>query len=395
VLQKPVSKFRLESRPAPPVFQPNRGSAQLKSAISFRLETRTAPPVYRPQARATQPKQSNSHRPESRPAPPVYRPNAAVQQESQAGLGVEKRPAPAVYRPGIAGGSQVARRADQKNGKAIQPKFVPDEAFNSSSDRKKAFALLNAAIDAMPGSNVAKLRSSELVVVNFTAGKMTTSRAHSSIDVPHPDESRQGTFTPLAMVAQYHDLKGRTEMDITLDASAESGRSYYLQARTFAHELAAHIAPYVDILEKIKRGEGMSKEDRDFVLAGGSSGGRGEHAGIVGGANQDYDELVRQMALKLSPVDALEMAEDYLLDISRYDPESGSVLKEEKREQFIRQFNEAKSKIDWVKELYSDSAAVQALIARREKKGVLTINNIAIFIVMAAIVVFVLQRMLS
>jgi hypothetical protein len=224
---------------------------------------------------------------------------------------------------------------------------------------------------------------------------MTTSRAHSSIDVPHPEESRGGTFTPLAMVAQYYDLKGRTGMDITLDASAESGRAYYLQARTFAHELTAHIAPYIDILEKIKRGEGMSGKDQDFVTAGGGSGGRGEHAGIVGGANQDYDELVRRMALRLSPADALDMAEDYLKDISRYDPKSGTVLTQEKREQFVRQFNEAKGQIDWVKQLYSDSSAVKALIARRQKKGVLTVKNAAAFILLAALVIFVLQQILS
>lgn len=388
---------------APPVYRPHQTSSaslQPKSSVHFRLETRSAPPVYRPgphnasppslsttamgrpvqRAAATQQNGISQHI-ETRAAPPVFRPLMSVQ--------------PQKAMPSVHTSPQVTLRADRKNSRAIQPKFVPDEAFNSSADRKNAFALLNAAIDAMPDSKVARLRNSDLVVVKFTAGKMTTSRAHSSIDVPHPEKSRSGTFTPLDTVAQYYNLKGLTEMDITIDASKESGRAYYLQARTFAHELTAHIAPYIDILEKIKRGEGMSEEDQRFVTAGGSSGGRREHAGIVAGANQDYDELVRRMALKLSATDALDMAEDYLLDISRFDPKSGIGLKQEEKEQFIRQFNEAKGKIEWVKELYSDSSAVRALIARRQKKGVLTAKNIAIFIVLAALVIFVIQRMLS
>lgn len=278
-----------------------------------------------------------------------------------------------------------------KKDTSIQAKFSPDSKFTSDPNLRNAYALLNAAIDAMPESNVSKLRSSALVEVNFTAGEMTTSRAHTSIDVPDPLKGDE--LCPLASVAQWQDLKGRTQMDITINAAAGSDRKYFLQARTFAHELAAHVAPYIDILEKIKRGEGMSGEDRDRILTGGSRGGRGEHAGLVGGANREYDELVHQMARNLSVTEALQLAEDYLKDISRYDQKSGIVLSAEQKDEFIRQFNEARSRSDWIKTLYSESAARDGLIARR--LAGLTSKDVAALILLAALVVFVVQKMFT
>lgn len=80
---KPANHFRMETRPAPPVYQSreevtgNRGqekllvyrpnqvnapSAQLKPANNFRVETRPAPPVYRPRVTTTAQQHPNGMR---------------------------------------------------------------------------------------------------------------------------------------------------------------------------------------------------------------------------------------------------------------------------------------------------------------------------------------------
>lgn len=63
----------------PPSYRPNQiqpAGVQLKPANSFRLETRPAPPVYRPQPLVSrvQLKPADNSKGETRPAPPVYRP---------------------------------------------------------------------------------------------------------------------------------------------------------------------------------------------------------------------------------------------------------------------------------------------------------------------------------
>src|SRR5690242_8748423 len=87
----PVYKPPLPRLAAPPVYRPNQGngpSAQLKPANHFRLETRPAPSVYEPQQvqSGVQPISASPFKLETRPAPPVYRP-----QEFQSG--VQSKPA--------------------------------------------------------------------------------------------------------------------------------------------------------------------------------------------------------------------------------------------------------------------------------------------------------------
>lgn len=337
---------------------------------------------------------------ESRPAPPVYRPKQPVSQLKPASV------APAVYRPIVPASAGSTGRRDRAshpfparhqpvlmhNGfrpqTAVQAKFTPDPTFSSSGNLMAAFDLFNAAIDQMPGSNVAKLRASATVDVQFTAGPMEESKAHSSIDVPDPD--KDDALCPLAMVAQRQNLAGRTGLEITMAMNSSSTKPYFSLARTMAHELAGHVAPYVDILEKIKAGRGMSGADQDRILTGGARGGAMEHAGMVGGRNVEYDTLVHQMASRLSTADAVAMAKDYLIDISRYDPRNGRVFTQEDEQEFIRQFNEAKQGIAWIAELTARSEAEQRRLAQR--RGYLSPGQALILL---AIVVFVIARMLA
>jgi hypothetical protein len=115
-----------------------------------------------------------------------------------------------------------------------------------------------------------------------------------------------------------------------------------------------------------------------------------EHAGMVGGRNVEYDTLVQQMASRLSTADAVAMAKDYLIDISRYDPRNGRVFTQEDEQEFIRQFNEAKQGIAWIAELTARSEAEQRRLAQR--RGYLSPGQALILL---AIVVFVIARMLA
>ena len=82
VYQKREQVTGYRGQQKPPSYRPNQvqpAGVQMKSAKSFRLETRPAPPVYRPQQGqvGVQPKAAWSFKLETRPAPPVYRPNQA------------------------------------------------------------------------------------------------------------------------------------------------------------------------------------------------------------------------------------------------------------------------------------------------------------------------------
>lgn len=114
---KPANNFRLETRPAPPVYRPqpvvtqpraaHRGGSsthcagpatvshvqsgvQPKPVNNFRLETRPAPPVYLPEEiqSGVQPKAANNFRVEKSPAPKVPMPTSAVSVER---LGIQTR----------------------------------------------------------------------------------------------------------------------------------------------------------------------------------------------------------------------------------------------------------------------------------------------------------------
>lgn len=89
----------------PSVHRPQHNTAaQLKPANNFRLETRPAPPVYRPQQAQSrvQPKSANNFRVEKRPPPKVPMPTSAGPVER---LGIQARlRVPAVTpRTGVAG----------------------------------------------------------------------------------------------------------------------------------------------------------------------------------------------------------------------------------------------------------------------------------------------------
>lgn len=305
-------------------------------------------------------------------APPVYRPVP---------------PAPIMRAPIVPARVQArVPRPVVPRATGVQAKFSPDEAFRGDAKLMAAYDLFNSAIDRMPGlSNVARLRSSASVNVVFTAAPMSESKAHSSIDVPDP--YKDGALCPLFSVAQYHNLIGSTEMEVTMNMNSGSDRPFFLLARTLAHEIAGHIAPYTDILEKIKAGQGMSGDDRDRITGAGA-GGCIEHAGMVGGHNAEYDTLVKLMASQLTLAEGLQMADDYLKDISRYHSTSGKVFSAEERAEFSRQFQEARQGIAWIAELEAAAARFRRnrAIQRRNR-------NILLTIILIAIVGFVLNQM--
>lgn len=117
----PVYKPTSPRLAAPSAYRPNQingPSAQLKAANNFKLETRPAPPVYRPQQGQSglQPKPSASFRVETRPAPPAYKAQEVtpvLQSKTLSGLratlpnirtgnNAQTQIPPAVYRPPMA-----------------------------------------------------------------------------------------------------------------------------------------------------------------------------------------------------------------------------------------------------------------------------------------------------
>lgn len=352
-----------------PTAAPTFKQMRIMQAKSAPVERRTAPSVYRPQ-------QSGLAQAKPAPtAPPVYRPVHSVRPLGPA-------PAQAKFpqhpRPSFAAQTQKSK-PDLLPGSrrfSIQPKFTVEESFSSNSRLMAAYQIFNEALDHLPESNVARLRTSATVDVKFTAAPMTESKAHASIDVPDPSQEEDSEFTkPLSMAAQYSKLVGRRGLDVTVAMNSSGDRAPYLVARTLAHELAGHVAPHLGAMERIVAGLGLSEEDQ-IKLSGVGPGGAMEHAKMVNGGNSEYDELVRLIAGQLSLSQALEMAKDYLVDISRYDPNNGRTFdlnRPKDKEEFEKQFNRAKTEIRWISELLERSNEQQRRLARqRAQKNQLT-----------------------
>lgn len=136
---KSAKSFRLETRPAPPVYRPQQGDkptgqqlasgVQRKSAISSKLETRPAPPIYRPQVTnspGVQTKSANHFKSENCPAPLVYhrwQRQTDLQPKADGRLPIENRIAPPIYRPQeFSPRSAQLKSTNFRNTPAIAPK---------------------------------------------------------------------------------------------------------------------------------------------------------------------------------------------------------------------------------------------------------------------------------
>lgn len=254
--------------------------------------------------------------------------------------------------------------------RVLQPKFSPDSKFKAHEELVDALRLLEAAIDQMANSRVKTLQDSQVVDITFTAGPMEGSKGHTTIEAPDPDNAEY--WRGLPTLAQYHDLKGRRDLDITIAANTNlitEGKKYFIIARTLAHELATHVAPYKDILLNIRTGLGLTPMEQDALIEGfGGGGGAGEHAASARGETE-YELLVSKLAgLMLSVEDSYELALSYVQDVARYDPKSGALLKNEK--QVNQQFSSIASH-GWIQEIAGNRARKKEfdLIYERDKEA--------------------------
>jgi hypothetical protein len=395
VYKPQVKNFAMATSPAPalsspaaqayratpvnkPASWPPRQNSSLRPVVQAQPARLPAPAVYRPQQTVAQSKMPLQ-------GPPVYNP-FMPKTPAQRKSGFQQPPFSAMqHKPLPEKQPSVHRAVPPKL--TVQAKFTRDSSFAGNPKLMSAFDIFNKAIDTIPTSNVARLRNSATVDVEFTSGEMETSRAHASMDVP--DEWKGDAFCPLTNVAQYHTLQGRTGLSVTVAVNSGLHGSPFLIARTLSHEVAGHIAPYVDILEQIKAGKGLSPADRDRMTAVGP-GGSGDHASMVGGGNQEYDALVRAIASTLNPRDALQIAQDYLQDISRYDSKTGRTFdlrNESDKNKFVEQFNKAKTEIDWISDVFRNYNELQRRQIQRRRQ-----RNIA-GALLVLLVVYVLDRM--
>jgi len=233
-----------------------------------------------------------------------------------------------------------------------------------------ALRLLEAAIDEMANSRVKALKDSALVDITFTAGPMQSSKGHTTIEAPDPDNAEY--WRSLPTLARYHDLKGRKDLQITIAANTNlitEGKEYFILARTLAHELAAHVAPYKNILLNIRTGLGLTPLEQTALTGGhGGGGGAGEHAAIARGETE-YELLVSKLAeLMLNVDDSYELALSYVQDVSRYDPKTGAILKDsgQVNKQFV-----AIAKHGWIQDIVRNRARKREFeeIYQRDKQA--------------------------
>lgn len=218
-----------------------------------------------------------------------------------------------------------------------------------------ALRLLEAAIDETGNSRVKALKDSGVIDIIFTAGPMEGSKGHTTIEAPDPDSAEY--WRNLPTLARYHDLKGRRDLEITIAANTNlitQGKKYFILARTLAHELAAHVAPYKNILLNIRAGLGLTPMEQTALIEGnGHGGGAGEHAAIARGESE-YELLVSKLAaLMLDVEDSYELALSYVQDVSRYDPKTGALLKDSA--QVNKQF-QAIAGHKWIQDIVKDRA---------------------------------------
>ena len=335
----------------PPVYRPQRSPeiAQRKSSAAVATVPAGAPAIYRPTQKPLN-------------APPVFRP-ASNQRHAPARSEAYSPKPPIAFRPPV----QTANKTiTQRHGaysrvnpmppRAVQPKFSPDAEFRAHEEMVDALRLLEAAIDKTGNSRVKSLMDSALIDIIFTAGPMEGSKGHTTIEAPDPDNSEY--WRNLATLARYHDLKGRKDLQITIAANTnlitQGKKKYYIIARTLAHELAAHVAPYTNLLKNIRSGLGLTPMEQDALIGGhGQGGGAGEHAAIARGESE-YELLVSTLADLMPNVnDSYELALSYVQDVARYNPKTGGMLTEPK--DVSRQFDSI-AKHNWIQDIVKSRA---------------------------------------
>lgn len=177
---KPAANFRTETRPTPPVYRPQQTSGQgvqRNPTANSGLKTQAMAGVYRvPQATPSlQPKASGSFRVETRPAPPVYQSQqngeSGVQPKTSPNVRVETHPVPPVYRPQSVGHHPSGKPTPSQNTRmaAIQPyTMVRAKGFEGKKSENGSYVTgINLSeMYVLPGKTVKRsYRTSEVVTI--------------------------------------------------------------------------------------------------------------------------------------------------------------------------------------------------------------------------------------
>lgn len=220
-------------------------------------------------------------------------------------------------------------RSRMKPQPVMQGVFI-DAALDGNAKAKQAFQIFTAAIPDRSASKF--VQQADFVIIEFEVS-------------PHLPEARGDTSKQVELfgdaIGKFENAPGKlggaeqiknkkTYITIRLNGDFVANNSPPIIAKTLAHELGTHVAPFVDIFTRAHGDEGLTDKDIAFMSHRGHGKGAGDHAAIRDRTELDYENIVRTMAENLGGpknADAQDVVYHYVLDIARYD-ELGMPMKD-------------------------------------------------------------------
>lgn len=207
-------------------------------------------------------------------------------------------------------------------GPVVQGVFLAD-GLDVSAKAAAAFKIFAASI---PDGSASKfVQISPDVQISFEVSRyLAEARGDTSKQVELFDDF-VGFFDSgtVGKLGGAHNIRNKkTIITIRLNPNFVAQNSPAVIAKTLAHELGAHVAPYADIFRRAAGDEGLTDEDIAHMEDRGQHKGAGDHAAIRERNETEYENIVRTMVDRLGGPDnrdAQDVVYHYVIDISRYD----------------------------------------------------------------------------
>jgi len=221
---------------------------------------------------------------------------------------------------------RLAAHALARGGQPLQPPVIQRQFLAEGlAVNAKAAAAFKIFAGSIPDDSESKfVQLSPNVLITFEVSPhLAEARGDTSKSVELFDDFIGSFETAAGKLGGAQNISNKkTIITIRLNPDFVAANTPAVIAKTLAHELGAHVAPFADIFRRAAGPEGLNEEDIAHLEERGRHKGAGDHAAIRERKETEYENIVRTMVDRLGGPDnrdAQDVVFHYVLDISRYD----------------------------------------------------------------------------